>query len=47
MFTDFHGDEAKKNQNGRLQKTEIFNSSNSPNLFAKNSDIGPWVIRID
>ena len=33
-MTDFHGDE-KKNQNGRLKKTEIFNSLNSQYFFMK------------
>jgi hypothetical protein len=28
-LVDFHGDEAKKNLNGRPQKTEFFNSGNS------------------
>ena len=27
-LTDFHGNEAKKIQNGRLKKTECFNSEN-------------------
>ena len=36
----------KKNQNGRLKKTEIFNSPNSQYFFMKISWIGPWVSRI-
>ena len=28
-LTDFHGNEAKKNQNGQLKKTEIFKIANS------------------
>ena len=40
-------DEAKKNQNGWLKKTEIFNSPNSQYFFMKISWIGPWVSRID
>ena len=54
-LTDFHGDEAnyffvfleKKIQNGRLKKTEIFNSPNSQYFFMKISWIGSWVSRID
>ena len=34
-LTNFHGYEAKKNQNGRLKKTEFFNSS-ILNIFFKN-----------
>jgi hypothetical protein len=30
-----------KNQNGRLKKTEIFKTANSPKNFAKISGIGP------
>ena len=33
MLTDFHWDEAKKFQNGRLKKTEILNSPNSQKKF--------------
>jgi hypothetical protein len=44
MLTDFHWDEATKkkikNQNGRLKKTEIFNSRNSQCFFAKIPEIG-------
>ena len=47
MLTNFHWDEAKKNQNGRLKKTEIFNSPNSQYIFAKFLWIGPWVSRIN
>ena len=43
MLIDFYWDEAnfflfflKKNQNGRLKKTEFFNSPNSQYSFAKN-----------
>ena len=48
-LTDFHEDEAifffKKNiQNGRLKKTEFFNSANSHYFFAKISGIGSQVI---
>ena len=46
-LTDFHGDEAKKIQNGRLKKTELFKITNSQNIFVKISWIGPWVSRID
>ena len=37
----------KKIQNGRLKKTEIFNSPNSQYFFMKTSGIGPWVSRIN
>jgi hypothetical protein len=37
----------KKFQNGRLKKTEFFNSVNSQYLFSKISWIGLWVSRID
>jgi hypothetical protein len=37
----------KKIQNGRLKKTEIFKIANSQIFFAKISQIGPWVSRID
>ena len=37
----------KKNQNGRLKKTEFFNSANSQYFFAKISWIGSWVSRIN
>jgi hypothetical protein len=47
MLTDFHWGEAKKNQNGRLKKTEIFNSPNSQYFSAKISGIGPWISRIN
>jgi hypothetical protein len=47
MLSHFHWDKAKKkkkfgkkNQNGRLKKTEIFNSPNSQYFFAKISGIG-------
>ena len=36
-----------QNQNGRLKKTEFFNSANSQYFFVKISWIGPWVSRID
>ena len=38
---------SKKIQNGRLKKTEIFNSPNSQCFFAKISEIGPWVNTIN
>ena len=38
---------SKKIQNGRLKKTEIFNSANSQYFFAKISGIGSWVNRIN
>jgi hypothetical protein len=37
----------KINQNGRLKKTEIFKIVNSQKIFAKISQIGPWVSWID
>ena len=37
----------KKIQNGRLKKTEFFNSANSQYFFLKISRICPWVSRID
>ena len=37
----------KKIQNGRLKKTTFFKIANSQNFFAKISQIGPWVSRID
>ena len=37
----------KKIQNGRLKKTEFFKIANSQKNFAKISQIGPWVSRID
>ena len=36
-----------KIQNGRLKKIEIFKIANSQNIFAKISQIGPWISRID
>ena len=41
------GMKQKKNQNGRLKKTEIFNSPNSQYFFMKISWIGPWFSRIN
>jgi hypothetical protein len=41
------GMKQKKIQNGRLKKTEFFKIANSQNFFAKISQIGPWVSRID
>jgi hypothetical protein len=50
-LTDFHGDEAKKdlkkNQNGRLRKTEFFNSANSQYFFMKISGTRPWTYGIN
>ena len=37
----------KKNQNGPLKKTEIFNSLNSPIFFANISGIGLWISSIN
>jgi hypothetical protein len=37
----------KKNQNGRLKKTEIFKTNNPRNFFAKISWIGPWIRNVD
>ena len=37
----------KRIQNGQLEETEIFKIANSQNYFAKISQIGPWVSRID
>ena len=37
----------KKNQNSRLKKTENFKIANSQNIFAKISQIGSWVSRIN
>ena len=37
----------KKIQNGRLKKTMFFKIANSQKIFAKISQIGPWVSRID
>ena len=37
----------KKIQNGQLKKTKFFKSANSQNVFAKISQIGPWLSRID
>ena len=37
----------KKNQNGRLKKSEIFKIANSQIFFEKISQIGPWVSRIE
>jgi hypothetical protein len=45
--TDFHGDEAKKFQNGRLKKTEVFKIANSQKKIVKILWIGPWVDRVD
>jgi hypothetical protein len=36
-----------KIQNGRLKKIKFFKIANSQNFFAKISQIGPWVSRID
>ena len=36
-----------KIQNGRLKKTTFFKIANSQKIFAKISQIGPWVSRID
>jgi hypothetical protein len=41
------GMKQKKIQNGRLKKTEFFKIANSQKFFAKISQIGPWVSRID
>jgi len=35
-----------KIQNGRLKKTTFFKIANSQKIFAKLSQIGPWVSRI-
>jgi hypothetical protein len=37
------GMKQKKIQNGRLKKTEFFNSANSQYFFSKISWIGSWV----
>ena len=37
----------KKIQNGRLKKSSFFKIANSWNFFAKISEIGPWVSRIE
>ena len=37
----------KKIQNGRLKKSSFFIIANSRNFFAKISEIGPWVSRIE
>ena len=37
----------KKIQNGQLKKTEILKIANSQKNFAKISQIGPWVSRIE
>ena len=34
-------------QNSQLKKPEFFNSANSQYFFAKISQIGPWVSRIN
>ena len=48
-LTCFHEEKAKKKkiQNGRLKKTTFFKIANSQNFFAKISQIGSWVSRID
>ena len=53
MLTNFHWDEAKKIffekkiKVADSKKPEIFNSPNSQYFFAKISEIGPWVSRIN
>ena len=37
----------KKIQNGRLKKSSFFKIANSQNFFAKISQMGPWVSRIE
>jgi hypothetical protein len=37
----------KKNQNGRVKKTEFFIAANSQYFFAKTSVIGSWVSKIN
>ena len=37
----------KKIQNGRLKKSSFFKIANSQNFFAKISEIGPWISRIE
>jgi hypothetical protein len=44
---DFHRGEAKKIQNGQLQKGEFFKTPNSQDFLWKISGIGPWVSRIN
>ena len=53
-FTNFYGNEAKQkifekkiNQNGRLKKTELFNSANYQYFLLKISEIDPWVYRLN
>ena len=46
-MTNFHGDQAKKIQNGRFSKWPFFKIANSQKIFVKISWIGPWVSRID
>ena len=41
------GMKQKKNSKWPIQKTEIFKIANSQKIFAKISQIGPWVSRID
>ena len=41
------GMKQKKNQNGQIKKNEFFKITNSQNFFAKISQIGPWVSKID
>ena len=47
LWMIFMGMKQKKIQNGRLKKTEIFNSPNSQSFFMKISLIGPWFSRIN
>ena len=42
-MTDFHGDQAKKIQNGRFSKWLFFKIAISQKIFVKISWIGPWV----
>ena len=44
---NFHGNEAKKIQNGQLKKTEFFRIANSQNFSVKILWIGPCVSRIE
>ena len=47
-MTDFHGENfEKKNKNGRLKKTEIFNSPNSQYFFQKFHGLVLGLVRLN
>ena len=46
-MTNFHGDKAKKNQNGRIKKSEFFNSTLNIFFFQKLHELVLGLVRLN